>query len=309
MAACGESNYSNWLSESLQCPSHDGSQVGSSEEDLIIEAVKKELSNRYTPIDDRVTNAQKIVSSRRTPTPTVSSSRNVADESSLRPKTSVASNKKKTSVKKKKFVPPPYQSQPQSVDKGVSAYHTYDTSDSDTSDVDTASWDMVKIRREDADLSTLSSGRKGGCCKCKLRWILLALLIAIVIAAAVTIPLVLINERNKRNSNSSAILEGYPTNQLTFPPTAAPVQTLPPSCEPIQEEVSSCFTVEMTQEQADTCVDCVWEFLPDKTGLFCEEMEERVCEVVQACGCLTCQDELVSYLDCQTECEFDCTEV
>jgi hypothetical protein len=50
----------------------------------------------------------------------------------------------------------------------------------------------------------------------------------------------------------------------------------------------------------------VWEFLPENKG-YCEPLESQICNILQACGCGLCKDDLAFYFDCQTSCVIDCS--
>ena len=74
---------------------------------------------------------------------------------------------------------------------------------------------------------------------------------------------------------------------------------------PFYNAVDECLSVDLELEEADRCVDCVWRFLPANQGS-CAPLEQAVCNVIQSCGCSSCEDELIAYMDCQTECLIDC---
>lgn len=170
------------------------------------------------------------------------------------------------------------------------------TNVSDTSDTDSYSWDVVKIKSGD-EMSTLSSGESA--CR-KWRWICIALLLVVLIAVAVTVPLVLKKDDN-RTSNTSA------SNVFTNPPTAAPTAALnlPSECMSSFNSVDLCLLVDLTEDEADSCIDCVWRYLPSREEP-CQNLEMKICDVVRSCRCSSCEDELIEYLDCQTDCEIYC---
>lgn len=288
--------------------------------DQATEAVRRQIAEKYarrqSAVEQRMAALEKIMASRQMSQDSAraASSRHI-DESSRRvdpppakrtssrqmaQESASVSRTGKSSRSSRRAPPPP----PPPVDKAVVVNEDYD---SDTSDVDTHSWDVVQIKPVQ-DMSTISSGDGSSCWRTG-RWICIALLAAALIAVAVTVPLLL--TRDKRTTNTSAAtttdLSYTPTGPLsTEPPTAAPVVQLPSECLTLSDSVDVCLTEEMTQEEATFCVDCMWRFLPDNKG-YCEPLETAVCNIVQSCGCSTCKDELVRYLDCQTECEFECT--
>lgn len=287
--------------------------------DQATEAVRRQIAEKYarrqSAVEQRMAALEKIMASRQMSQDSAraASSRHI-DESSRRvdpppakrtssrqmAQESASVSRTGKSSRSSRRAPPP----PPPVDKAVVVNEDYD---SDTSDVDTHSWDVVQIKPVQ-DMSTISSGDGSSCWRTG-RWICIALLAAALIAVAVTVPLLL--TRDKRTTNTSAAtttdLSYTPTGPLsTEPPTAAPVVQLPSECLTLSDSVDVCLTEEMTQEEATFCVDCMWRFLPDNKG-YCEPLETAVCNIVQSCGCSTCKDELVRYLDCQTECEFECT--
>lgn len=94
----------------------------------------------------------------------------------------------------------------------------------------------------------------------------------------------------------------------TFAPTSAPTvdAALPQECEPTYESLDACLLNEVTADEADGCIDCVFGFLPDNTGP-CDVLSAQVCNVLNQCECLSCSDELEDYLDCQSACTLDCS--
>lgn len=166
----------------------------------------------------------------------------------------------------------------------------------------------------------------------KKAWLLCLLLLAVI--AAVVIPCVLlIPGNNDRSSDSAASGTGGGTTdegttdgdatdggatdgdttdggavEDTASPTAAPTVAddgLPPQCEPIYDTLDSCLVNEITQDEADGCISCVWGSLPENTGP-CDTLAADVCGILSECECLSCVDELQEYLDCQSDCEIDC---
>lgn len=272
MAACGEENLDNWITCGPTAAAYgggiDNGDIDS--EDEIIQGVKRELSDKYSSVEERMARVEKLLSSRQL-------------------------SKKSSGITQSRSPP--------AIDKAAPV--VANAYDSDTSDMETRSWDVVQIKPVGDDLSTLTSSKR--CCGGKCwRWVCLALVVCSLIAVAVAVPL-LLKRKDERSSNVAAgTIVGSPTNAFTLAPTVAPANQLPPECEPLSDDVDICLSVELDQDTADFCVDCVWRFLPDRTG-YCESLEESVCNIVRSCGCSSCQDALVSYLDCQTDCEFDCS--
>lgn len=71
-------------------------------------------------------------------------------------------------------------------------------------------------------------------------------------------------------------------------------------------DLDNCFLTEITADEADACINCVWSVLPDNAGP-CDSLTEEVCNILDQCECLSCTDELEAYLDCQSDCEISCS--
>ncbi len=123
---------------------------------------------------------------------------------------------------------------------------------------------------------------------------------AFLLLVAIVVPIAVIVPRNKSRSSAAA---GAPDGSS---PTAAPTAAaLPEECEVVYDNLDNCLLTEVSQDQADACIDCVWSFLPENTGP-CDVLEAEVCNILDQCDCLTCTDELEGYLDCQSECDIGC---
>lgn len=139
--------------------------------------------------------------------------------------------------------------------------------------------------------------RKRGLLICMFMVLLAAIVAGIVVA-------VLMPSNNKRSTNVAAGTAGdTDIPQSTSAPTAAP--PLPEECVPDYNNVDYCLKNELTEAQADDCVDCVWAFLPNNSGP-CQQLEASICNVLSQCECGACSAFLENYLDCQSSCEFDC---
>lgn len=270
MAASGENDYSNWLAGSVACPS---SSIPDEDDDaideIVLAAVRKELSHksssrRASTVEERKASVEKLVRQ---------SSR----------KSSRASN-----------------SSPSHIDKAVKYTEMHDDSDTNSGSAETYDWDVVQIKPAE-DVSALTPGESSS-----RRWklICIALLCVLVIATAVTVPLVLLLNKDDGASNvpAGSLFAPEPPSQAPTPPPSLP---LPASCVPLYDAVDECLSTDLSPEEADFCVDCVWRFLPANQG-YCEPLEVAICNVVSSCGCSFCEDELLAYLDCQTECLIDC---
>ena len=150
----------------------------------------------------------------------------------------------------------------------------------------------------------------------KKKWLvflaILLVIVAVVVPCAIVVPRnnaaqtkTAANTADGQDDTSGGGTEGGGT---TFAPTAAPTVAntgLPQECEPVYESLDSCLLLNITSDQADSCIDCVFGFLPDNTGP-CDVLVPSVCNVLAQCDCLVCSDALEEYLDCQSECEINC---
>ena len=172
----------------------------------------------------------------------------------------------------------------------------WDNHSSDSFDSQDSSYDIRHV----SDKSFSSDKRS--CCGKRGRAICAVCLIAIT-AASITVA-ILVPSRHRGKSNTVASGTAVETSD----PTAAPTSfSLPPQCIPFYESVDGCLKNELNETDADFCIDCAWRFLPqDKDD--CENLDSKVCNVLQSCGCGPCKDDLAIYLDCQTSCEIgDCS--
>jgi len=297
MAACGQQDLRNCVSGSVMvCPGGRIPEADDDDEKQIVVAVRHELAHqssarRPSIIEERKATVEKLVQGqlmKRSSSRCDSHSHvdTTIDEDKAAVEKLVKQSQSQTRQSSSRREPNTY------VDKAV-RINQYD---SDTSDADTYCWDVVYIKTAD-DMSTLSSGENS--CR-KGRWLFIGLLLAAIIAVAVAVPLVLARD-NDRSSNVAA------ATNIMDQPTPAPTNylNLPPDCMPFYESTDVCLKEELAEQEADLCVDCVWRFLPSNRG-YCKDLEASVCDIVKSCGCGPCEDELLAYLDCQTECEFNC---
>jgi len=146
--------------------------------------------------------------------------------------------------------------------------------------------------------------------KKKKTWLLCVAALLVIVAIAVPVA-VLVPRNNARSTAaaSSVADTSSPAESPAESPSATPTPTLdaalPKHCEPVYDSLDSCLSGEVTKDQADACVDCVWSFLPNNRGE-CPALIQQVCNILDQCDCFTCSDELEDYLDCQSECEIDC---
>jgi hypothetical protein len=149
----------------------------------------------------------------------------------------------------------------------------------------------------------------------KKKWLVCLAAVLLVILAVAVPCAILVPRNNAAKTNTAANIAGEgsegggsDTGQTSFAPTAAPTPVnaeLPQECQPVYDSLDSCLANEITKAEADSCIDCVFGFLPDNSGP-CEPLVASVCSVLAQCECLSCTDELQAYLDCQSECQLDC---
>jgi hypothetical protein len=272
MAACGEQDYSDWIPGSVASPGGSvPDEQQQSEEEIVIQAVRKKLSRkqssrRSSTAEERKASVEKLVR-----------------ESSKMSTRSISS--------------------PSSIDKAVKYHEMHDSSDT-TSSAESYDWDIVQIKSV-KDVSTLTAGDRDSQ---RWKYVCMALFCLLVLATGITVPLLLL--LNGNNSPSSKVAPSA-SGSLFAPeppspaPTAAPVMPLPENCMQFYDVVDKCLSSNLEQAEANHCVDCVWQFLPANQG-YCAPLERAICNVIQSCECSSCEDELISYIDCQTECLIDC---
>jgi hypothetical protein len=156
---------------------------------------------------------------------------------------------------------------------------------------------------EDSAFASVRSKRSGKRGKLALG---LGLLLAIAAVAGILVA-VLVPGKGKRSTNTSAASGTVGGGDGAAEPTAAPTtaEGLPDECVPEFNNVDYCLSQELSVEESEACVECVWRFLPSNDGN-CPQLENSVCGILNQCECGTCVIYLEEYLDCQSRCDFDC---
>lgn len=142
-------------------------------------------------------------------------------------------------------------------------------------------------------------------------WIICSVLLLSVIVAGVLVAVLVPSNTNKdRTTDTAAAGTAYDAgdgdNVSDTQPTASPTgEALPEECVPAYNNVDYCFTQELSAQDAEACVDCVWTFLPADDGN-CPLLQNSVCNILSQCGCGICVIYLEEYLNCQSSCDLDC---
>lgn len=169
-----------------------------------------------------------------------------------------------------------------------------------------------------SDASSFSSSlvhsiHKGQPRKRGLLLCLFTVLLAAIIAGLVVAIVIPTKNRKERSNNAAAASAGTDNDvSQSQPPTATPTLApttalgLPEACTPHYNNVDFCLENELTEEEANNCVDCVWDWLPANEQGSCQQTESIICNILSQCGCGPCATFLEDYLDCQTSCAFDC---
>ena len=161
MAACGEHDYSNWIAGSVSCGSVPDEQQ-ESEEQIVLEAVRKQLSRKS--------------SSRRAST---------VEERKASVEKLVGQSSKKSTTRS--------MSSP-TIDKAVKYHEMHESSDTSSS-AEAYDWDVVQIKTVE-DVSTLTPRKRHSQ---RWKYVGMALLCLLVLATVITIPLLLLLNRNRKS--------------------------------------------------------------------------------------------------------------
>lgn len=145
--------------------------------------------------------------------------------------------------------------------------------------------------------TTKRRSSKRGMLICLFTVVLAAIIAGVVVAVVVPMN----NDKEKQTTTNVFTDNG---ESPTAAPTVAP--GLGEECTPAYNNVDYCLTNELTEEEGNACIDCVWEWLPANNAGQCQQTEAIICNILSQCGCGACAMFLEEYLDCQSSCEFDC---
>jgi hypothetical protein len=189
-----------------------------------------------------------------------------------------------------------YQAHPSSIDKAVKYHEMHDSSDT-TSSAETNNWDVVQIKSVE-DLSTLTAGKRDSQ---RWKYVCIALFCLLVLATATTVPLLLLLNRN--NSPSSKVAPGASgSHQLLQLHQYFVFQKI--ACRFTMPSTNACRPILNKRRQVIASI-ASGDFSLRTRVIMCTCGAGNL-QVVQACGCSSCEDELISYIDCQTKCLIDC---
>lgn len=172
------------------------------------------------------------------------------------------------------------------------------------SDDDDEEWSS----EDSSSYAARSRHKQNGGGSCSKRGVLLCLFTIMLAAIIAGVAVAVVIPMQKRSTNTAAANNNNGGNTQQTEPTNPPTtkEGLAEACNPAYNNVDFCLSNELTEEEGNACIDCVWEWLPNNTVENCAQTEQVVCNVLNQCGCGPCAPFLEEYLDCQSGCDFKC---